>query len=134
MAMIKCPECGNQVSDKAKMCIHCGCPIEQISPSGSVRIKLSAVDTRDGLNGHQKVSIFSGAKTLWTGRTGEVAELYFDGPTNIMVKYHLSPMHYGGECSGTINPAKSRKYNVSSRAGFFSTKLILQQVDVIDAD
>ena len=27
MAMIKCPECGNQVSDKAKACIHCGCPI-----------------------------------------------------------------------------------------------------------
>ncbi len=24
MAMIKCPECGNEVSDKAKKCIHCG--------------------------------------------------------------------------------------------------------------
>lgn len=27
MAIIKCPECGNTVSDKAKNCVHCGCPI-----------------------------------------------------------------------------------------------------------
>ena len=28
MALIKCPECKKQISDKAKQCIHCGCPIE----------------------------------------------------------------------------------------------------------
>ena len=27
MALIKCPECGKEVSDKAKSCIHCGYPI-----------------------------------------------------------------------------------------------------------
>ena len=27
MALIKCPECGGQVSDKAPPCIHCGCPL-----------------------------------------------------------------------------------------------------------
>lgn len=26
MALIKCPECGKDVSDKATACIHCGCP------------------------------------------------------------------------------------------------------------
>ena len=29
MALIKCPECGKDVSDKASACIHCGCPIEK---------------------------------------------------------------------------------------------------------
>ena len=24
MAMINCPECGQEISDKAKKCIHCG--------------------------------------------------------------------------------------------------------------
>ncbi len=24
MALINCPECGKQISDKAKVCIHCG--------------------------------------------------------------------------------------------------------------
>lgn len=26
MALIKCPECGKEVSDKAAACIYCGCP------------------------------------------------------------------------------------------------------------
>lgn len=28
MSLIKCPECQKEVSDKAKTCIHCGCPIQ----------------------------------------------------------------------------------------------------------
>lgn len=30
MAMIKCPECGKELSDKASACPNCGCPIEDI--------------------------------------------------------------------------------------------------------
>ena len=29
MALINCPECGKEVSDKASTCINCGCPINQ---------------------------------------------------------------------------------------------------------
>lgn len=29
MALIKCNECGKEISDKATECIHCGCPIEE---------------------------------------------------------------------------------------------------------
>ena len=28
MALIKCNECGNEISDKSITCIHCGCPIQ----------------------------------------------------------------------------------------------------------
>ena len=28
MALIKCPECGKQISDKANVCIGCGYPIK----------------------------------------------------------------------------------------------------------
>ena len=28
MALIKCVECGNKVSDKAEYCPECGCPVE----------------------------------------------------------------------------------------------------------
>ena len=31
MALINCPECNNQISDKAKCCPHCGFPIDNIS-------------------------------------------------------------------------------------------------------
>lgn len=29
MALIKCPECGKEISDKSKMCIGCGFPLEE---------------------------------------------------------------------------------------------------------
>lgn len=29
MALIKCPECGKEISDKAVQCIHCGFPLDQ---------------------------------------------------------------------------------------------------------
>ena len=29
MALIKCSECGKEISDKAKTCVNCGCPIEK---------------------------------------------------------------------------------------------------------
>lgn len=31
MAIINCPECGKEVSDKAKVCIHCGYPLEEMN-------------------------------------------------------------------------------------------------------
>lgn len=31
MALIKCPECGKEISDKAKQCIHCGYPLDEIT-------------------------------------------------------------------------------------------------------
>jgi hypothetical protein len=27
MALIKCPDCGKEISDKTEKCLHCGCPI-----------------------------------------------------------------------------------------------------------
>lgn len=31
MALIKCSECGHEISDKAEACPHCGCPVEKHS-------------------------------------------------------------------------------------------------------
>ena len=30
MALIKCSECGKEISDKAKMCVNCGNPIQPL--------------------------------------------------------------------------------------------------------
>ena len=32
MALINCPECSKQISDKSKNCIHCGFPINESEP------------------------------------------------------------------------------------------------------
>ena len=40
MAMIVCPECGKDISDKAEKCIYCGYPLANTSetPGGTVVI------------------------------------------------------------------------------------------------
>lgn len=29
MALVKCPECGKEISDKASSCTNCGCPASE---------------------------------------------------------------------------------------------------------
>lgn len=36
MALIKCPECGKEISDKSPACIHCGFPLEAAEPKENV--------------------------------------------------------------------------------------------------
>lgn len=38
MALINCPECGKEISDKANSCPHCGCPIENGNNSDNYTI------------------------------------------------------------------------------------------------
>lgn len=38
MALIKCPECGKEISDKAAACPNCGCPIHAETPMKKVGI------------------------------------------------------------------------------------------------
>lgn len=40
MALIKCPECGHDISSKAKVCIHCGYPIEELSDPNENEVKM----------------------------------------------------------------------------------------------
>jgi len=47
MALINCPECGKEISDKASVCIHCGCPI---SPKKAV-VNNANDNIRKGVNG-----------------------------------------------------------------------------------
>lgn len=42
MALINCPECGKSISDQAKKCIHCGCPLEKSTAVNSVEAFLSS--------------------------------------------------------------------------------------------
>lgn len=35
MALIRCPECGKEISDRAPACIHCGFPLDSIQEQQS---------------------------------------------------------------------------------------------------
>lgn len=63
MALIKCPECGKEVSDKASSCPNCGCPVQKMEPdkvenkeyhnqNKSAKIKKE----KNGGNAHQPIN------------------------------------------------------------------------------
>ena len=41
MALIKCPECGKEISDASTACIHCGYPISK-NPDVQKKVKSKA--------------------------------------------------------------------------------------------
>ena len=54
MALIKCPECGKEISNKAKCCIHCGYPLDEISSN-----EYKDILTRECLNEKEDTHNFS---------------------------------------------------------------------------
>ncbi len=52
MALIKCPECQKDISDKATVCIHCGCPLETKNICGKIIIKALKHPRESQIIGH----------------------------------------------------------------------------------
>lgn len=68
MALIKCAECGKEISDKANACMNCGCPIEKekkkvrIIKSGGLALRCSVfIDNQPvgqiGVGGNKSIEI-----------------------------------------------------------------------------
>lgn len=132
MAMIKCPECGQNVSDKAATCPHCGYAVADSRPDGMVRIKMSVISQT--VTSRQKVTLTAGGRVLWEGQTGQIAEVYFERATNVHIKYHMGLTTWGAECDGVIDPAKGKRYAIQPMRGMLKAGMCLQRVDVIDSD
>lgn len=47
MALIKCPECGKEISDRSDMCIHCGFPLDEYIHDKSMGVVPNATKVTD---------------------------------------------------------------------------------------
>ena len=59
MAIIKCPECGKDVSDKAVSCPACGYPIASKIPNGDIQIKIGILKAKNKLQTGQMVLLWN---------------------------------------------------------------------------
>ncbi len=69
MSLIKCPECGKEVSDKAEACIHCGFPLSKKADE-SVLIETVCVpsEVRNyGEKAPQKIEIWNDKLRIFSG-------------------------------------------------------------------
>ena len=55
MALIICPDCGKEISDKSSACIYCGCPISHIVENGIDLDLLKDKIIKDGVDATQYV-------------------------------------------------------------------------------
>lgn len=132
MALIKCSECGKDISDKASICPNCGCPLSEMVKSGVVKIKLPRTEQMAtgwvGLFASKDTFIIANGKTIWSGKHGETASFTLDAPTQITIDLGT----WGNPVSGTAEPKKKyeliQDYGVHMKATFR-----LSEVDVIDS-
>ena len=61
MALIKCPECKKEISDKAASCPNCGCPIADDTSNQTPEKKVQTIEkTSKKYKGQQLASIIFG--------------------------------------------------------------------------
>lgn len=126
MALIKCEECGKDVSDKAKSCPNCGCPIVNLNPAGIVTIKMC-----NGLAGTIKVFNMEDESVLWSGTAGSVATFKVDGETEIGIGW-------GFGCTpkraNKYTVRGNEKYSLTWAKSFMTASVVFNKVDVIDSE
>lgn len=125
MALVKCEECGNNVSDKASSCIHCGSPIFNSNNSGNIKIKCKYLN---GAIFKAKVVNSSTGEELASIPQNGVVSFKIDKNINVDISY---PMYKS--TSGTLKFEGSHFYEISATTGFLLAKLVFNEVSNIDS-
>lgn len=89
MALINCPECGKEVSDKAKICIHCGYPLDAIKEVEEPKIKCRYCDSTN--IDHMGYCNECGMQTIFSSPVNQVQENTYvePAPFDGIYKYTL---------------------------------------------
>ena len=150
MALINCPECGKEVSDKASACIHCGCPLNSIVANGKVIIKASKHPRESQVVSHVfftpvygsagDIYLFStNGKLLASMKTGSVISLEVPEPLSFYASFYKNDK----DCSlnnksksdvVTVQPNTVTRLQIGFAQSPWVTKIIISQVDYIDAE
>ncbi len=128
MGLITCPDCGQQVSDRAKTCIHCGCPLEAPNYEALIKMPKPYGDQMVGL----KMKVYDDAtnRLIAETRMGGTIRVLIDKPMNLRFVRGLNKK---GIVLG-FQPKPNAKYMLTERVGFWSPIMEVHEVDVIDAD
>lgn len=89
MALIKCPECGKEISDKAPACIHCGFPLSLLNVSSEIKEEVEVktnITSEKGYSlelldyGNKKVQVAVALKNVLKMKDAEALELVASAP------------------------------------------------------
>lgn len=127
MALITCPDCGAQVSDRAKNCIHCGAPL--IAEENVLKIKTPknqevvvnvVYDFYDDHTG----------KRLASATKNSLVTIKLDAPTRI--RAHRSGLGWK-DFYLDYTPRGLSKYQIVQKKSFMKEWMEFQEVEVFDS-
>ena len=128
MALVKCPECGQDVSSKAVACIHCGYPLQKPKNVISVRIvRLSRIVDRNF-----EIYDNESGELLETIKTGQIWTAELDTPRKL--RFHLKGSIPGLEPKDLILdyiPNGIVKYEMELLKGLWRHSFVLNKADMI---
>ncbi len=124
MALIKCPECGKEVSDRAQACIHCGCPLTTLSKK--VKIKMPMYSSTAFIKNKKYSILDSNNNALWSGEIGKIAEFEIATPIEIKIKclWGIAPRAIK---LGVVEPSKTYQVKQDTLYGYN-----LSEIQIID--
>lgn len=124
MALIKCPECGKEVSSVAKNCPFCGFPVSK-AQSNIVQI---SIDRHPNVFGCLVPIKDAAGRLLVNANAGSVATIKTDKPIVIQ----LCGVFGGCFITATVCPGK--KYRATWGVGLFQARIQnCFEIDVIDS-
>ena len=128
MALIKCNECGKEVSEFAKTCPVCGAPI---NVDTTVKIKIFPLES-SFIQALVNVRITNDkGRLLWSGRSGGVASFKIDAPTKITI---TAEKGFHNPAVGVIEPGKKYQHIPNDYKISWKRNYKIVEVDIIDAD
>ena len=71
MALICCPECKKEISDRAAACVHCGCPISAVAEQARPQVGVGSGDAVGGIWGGSVKPSSIWPATAHNAQTGE---------------------------------------------------------------
>lgn len=113
MALIKCDECGKEVSDKAKSCPNCGCPIfEEKEESKVIIFGLSQMGLLGG-----KLKIYADGEYMGEVKKGQNLEFQIEKDCTITAKCGINPSK--GKIDVKAGKTTKIKYEYNRLSGCF---------------
>lgn len=141
MALIKCPECERDVSDKANNCIHCGAPLKT---DKKVKVKIPRFSTGMFNQNACEIEVHISRNIVWKGYSGSVAvfEIEQECEVSFLIKEaytgHPFPFFKDFTINGILQPGKKYEIKNAVASVMFGdptqSKFVFSEVDVIDSD
>ncbi len=97
MAIIKCPECNSEISDKSLTCIKCGCPINGGTNTDNKNLKISY--PKDGRPATPKIKVFINGRQIGEYADGTENELQVNESGTLLFKGSFRKVEVNFDCT-----------------------------------